>query len=392
MPWLTPCWAHAVRARAAGVPPFNVDFAAQGWTNCTLISHKRVDSRFLVLPGSESIFTEITEYIHFTLIFTPFEFKFSSDEDIVPLVLIIGLVAFLRNTFYYIPAVRGWSECDFRLSLHPWAEWLARAILILNDGVIGFKTPIQVCVCSKRHNTIQWWLSGAPARVAKVRTLNATDNGSVYVLYVTVVETSLLLPCKSAPYDSDDNTTCCSTWSCNVRFASLELWYHVVGTVLAHCGGLRVVQAPTADMVQTETDRVVPGFASYSGSFLPGHFPRGRGKECIEVNESAWGWPLREASANITVHSSILGHRNWQTETAVWNLAGFLHCAWVCGKRRGFSPGAAARHSQSARVHTDSRHTGYQFIGLSFRSPSGTGSETTCVPTIPGMSNHTWRD
>jgi len=22
-----------------------------------------------------------------------------------------------------------------------------------------------------------------------------------------------------------------------------------------------------------------------------------------------------------------LGHRNWQIETAVWNLAGFLHCA-----------------------------------------------------------------
>jgi len=25
----------------------------------------------------------------------------------------------------------------------------------------------------------------------------------------------------------------------------------------------------------------------------------------------------------------------------------------ACGKRRGFSPGAAARHSQSARVHTE---------------------------------------
>jgi len=26
-------------------------------------------------------------------------------------------------------------------------------------------------------------------------------------------------------------------------------------------------------------------------------------------------------------YSSVPGHRNWQIETAVWNLAGFLHCA-----------------------------------------------------------------
>ena len=26
-------------------------------------------------------------------------------------------------------------------------------------------------------------------------------------------------------------------------------------------------------------------------------------------------------------YSSIPGYRNWQIETAVWNLAGFLHCA-----------------------------------------------------------------
>jgi len=32
----------------------------------------------------------------------------------------------------------------------------------------------------------------------------------------------------------------------------------------------------------------------------------------------------------------IPGHRNWRIETAVWNLAGFLHCAletrWRCGQ------------------------------------------------------------
>jgi len=26
-------------------------------------------------------------------------------------------------------------------------------------------------------------------------------------------------------------------------------------------------------------------------------------------------------------YSSILGHRNWQIESAIWNFAGFLHCA-----------------------------------------------------------------
>ena len=35
--------------------------SAQGWNNRTLISHELVDSRFLVLPGSESTITEITE-------------------------------------------------------------------------------------------------------------------------------------------------------------------------------------------------------------------------------------------------------------------------------------------------------------------------------------------
>jgi len=35
-------------------------------TNRTLAVHERVDSRFLVLPGSESTITEITEYIYFS--------------------------------------------------------------------------------------------------------------------------------------------------------------------------------------------------------------------------------------------------------------------------------------------------------------------------------------
>jgi len=32
-------------------------------------------------------------------------------------------------------------------------------------------------------------------------------------------------------------------------------------------------------------------------------------------------------SSSSSSYSSIPGHRNWQIETAVWNLAGFLHCA-----------------------------------------------------------------
>jgi len=48
----------------------------------------------------------------------------------------------------------------------------------------------------------------------------------------------------------------------------------------------------------------------------------------------------------------VPAHRNWhwQIETAVWNLAGFLHCAWVRGKRRSFSPLQSARVE---RIHIE---------------------------------------
>jgi len=51
----------------------------QGWKNRILVSHERVDSRFLVLAGSEWIYTEITEYMYFSLIQTRLEFKCKSD-------------------------------------------------------------------------------------------------------------------------------------------------------------------------------------------------------------------------------------------------------------------------------------------------------------------------
>ena len=59
-----------------------------------MIGHERRNSRFLVLPGSLSILTEIAEYKYFSLIYTRVEFEYKSDQNIVPLVLIIGLIPF----------------------------------------------------------------------------------------------------------------------------------------------------------------------------------------------------------------------------------------------------------------------------------------------------------
>jgi len=53
--------------------------SAQEWTHRTLAVHERVDSRFLVLPGSESTITEITEYIYFSPLKPGREFKYTSE-------------------------------------------------------------------------------------------------------------------------------------------------------------------------------------------------------------------------------------------------------------------------------------------------------------------------
>ena len=53
--------------------------AAQEWTNRTLAVHERVDSRILVLPGSESTITEITEYIHSSPLKPRREFQYKSE-------------------------------------------------------------------------------------------------------------------------------------------------------------------------------------------------------------------------------------------------------------------------------------------------------------------------
>ena len=52
--------------------------SAQGWRNCTLAVHERVNSRFLVLPGSLSIFTEITGHKYFSPLKPCREFKYIS--------------------------------------------------------------------------------------------------------------------------------------------------------------------------------------------------------------------------------------------------------------------------------------------------------------------------
>jgi len=44
-----------------------------------LAVHERVDSQFLVLVGSESIFTEITEYKYFSLLKSSREFKYRNE-------------------------------------------------------------------------------------------------------------------------------------------------------------------------------------------------------------------------------------------------------------------------------------------------------------------------
>jgi len=53
-----------------------MSYAAQEWTNHTLDVHERVDSRLLVLPGSES---EITEYIYFSPLKPCREFKYKCE-------------------------------------------------------------------------------------------------------------------------------------------------------------------------------------------------------------------------------------------------------------------------------------------------------------------------
>ena len=53
--------------------------SAQGWSNRTLAVHERVNSRFLVLPESLSIFTQITGLKYFSLLSPRGEIKYKSE-------------------------------------------------------------------------------------------------------------------------------------------------------------------------------------------------------------------------------------------------------------------------------------------------------------------------
>jgi len=56
---------------------------------------ERVYSRFLVLPGSEFTITEITKYIYFSLLRGSSEFTHESEQNIVPVNLVIEPISFL---------------------------------------------------------------------------------------------------------------------------------------------------------------------------------------------------------------------------------------------------------------------------------------------------------
>jgi len=86
--------------------------SSQGWTNRTLAVHERTSVHFLVLPGSLLSITEITEYTYFSPLKPNREFRYKSEQNIVPMDLIIESILFLRNrifTFYY---TRVQPQCD----------------------------------------------------------------------------------------------------------------------------------------------------------------------------------------------------------------------------------------------------------------------------------------
>jgi len=80
----------------------------------------------LVLAGSESIFTDITEYTCFSLLETKCGLRYTSEFNIVtvPFVLIIGRILFLWNTFYYTSVVRGQPECNVSIDWFWLRGWI----------------------------------------------------------------------------------------------------------------------------------------------------------------------------------------------------------------------------------------------------------------------------
>jgi len=53
-------------------------------------------------------------------------------------------------------------------------------------------------------------------------------------------------------------------------------------------------------------------------------------------NSNPYGFELIDPQAGVNNYSRVPAHRNWQIETAAWNLAGFFHCASkTCWQRFG---------------------------------------------------------
>ena len=73
--------------------------AAQGWNNRTLVVHERVDSRFLVMPSSESTITEITEYLQLGPKKPCSAFLHKSEKNTVPVDLIIEPFSFCEAQY-----------------------------------------------------------------------------------------------------------------------------------------------------------------------------------------------------------------------------------------------------------------------------------------------------
>jgi len=68
---------------------------AQEWTNRTPNATNLSIPCFLVLPGSESTITEITEYVYFSRILSDFELQYKIEKHFIPLAIINGLIPFL---------------------------------------------------------------------------------------------------------------------------------------------------------------------------------------------------------------------------------------------------------------------------------------------------------
>ena len=88
---------------------------AQEWTNRTLAVHERVDSRSLVLPGSKSTITEITEYLNFSPLKPCREFEYKSELNTLRVDLIIALILFLWTIIFAFYYTRVRPQCDYTI-------------------------------------------------------------------------------------------------------------------------------------------------------------------------------------------------------------------------------------------------------------------------------------